>query len=77
MGVFHYHYTPQKTQQTQKLPLISSPLFFVTPTIKTLSYCKFYFKWIEYSRLRRSLKILEGKGGGVLKNALVLANPRQ
>ncbi|EJB71024.1 hypothetical protein HPHPP11B_0135 [Helicobacter pylori Hp P-11b] len=53
------------------------PAFFVTPTIKTLSYCKFYFKWIEYSRLRRSLKILEGKGGGVLKSALVLANPRQ
>ncbi|EMG85707.1 hypothetical protein HMPREF1396_01397 [Helicobacter pylori GAM114Ai] len=38
-----------------------------------------FLKWIEYSRLRfrRSLKILEIKGGGVLKNALVLTNPRQ
>ncbi|RVY87524.1 hypothetical protein EC507_05650 [Helicobacter pylori] len=52
---------------------MSSPLFYNPPL--TPSYCKFFLKCLEYSRLRLSLgeKILEGRE--ILKNAL--ANPRQ
>ena len=50
--------------------------FFVTPTMKP-SLIVSFLKWIEYSRLRLSLgeKILESRE--ILKNALILANPRQ
>ncbi|EKQ71636.1 hypothetical protein HMPREF1436_01000 [Helicobacter pylori GAMchJs136i] len=44
MGVFHYHYTPQKNTANPKMTAHIKPAFFVTPTIKTLSYCKFSLK---------------------------------